>query len=140
MRSLAVVLSLVGIPLLVPAQQHTDIKESVQQFVEYGDDQDAKGLGSVMHEKFRLVWNDTDNSQVHVMDKSTVLGFIERKEWGGSPRTIKVESVQSYDDRTAVAKVQLKGKAGTFNVFFSLLKVDGSWLVTEQLLSMHMNS
>ncbi|GJM34131.1 MAG: hypothetical protein DHS20C18_31320 [Saprospiraceae bacterium] len=111
-----------------------DITEVVTQFVEAGDAQDVKSLEKVIHDSYRIVWNDLNEKAVKVVDRATYLQLIGAKKFGGDVREIHIESIAMRNEVNAVVRVSLVGKKADFWSFLSLIKVGGKWLIVEDMI------
>ena len=120
-----------------PPNEVDAITKVVTQFVKGADHNDVKMQGAVMDDNFRVLWNDTNEGAIKVLDKATYLGLIESKKFGGGNRQIEFLSVDVQGHSTATVKVKLseEGKPSFFT-FYSLVKYQGQWLIAQDLVFM----
>ena len=91
-----------------------NVKEVITAFSKAGDQNDSKKLATYLDDNYRIVMNRLFGSEsVSVMDKSTYLGKIESKEYGGDKRELTIKNV-TINGTTASAKVSFKGEKMTF--------------------------
>ncbi|MEL6654640.1 MAG: nuclear transport factor 2 family protein [Bacteroidota bacterium] len=112
------------------------IRKVLQTFVQGGDQQDVSMLEGVLHDAYRVVWNDPASGKVQVLDRATYLSFIEQKKFGGDTRKLKIESISMQDASNASAKVYIDGEAADFMGLISLVKADGQWQLVQDLTLM----
>lgn len=127
-----------GLMSFVQSETSTEkaIRKVIETFVKGGDQQDVSMLESVLHESYRVVWNDPANDKVSVLDRATYLSFIEQKKFGGDKRELKIESISIQDESNASVKLFLDGKAADFKGLLSLVKADGKWQLVQDLTLM----
>lgn len=113
------------------------ISQTIHQFAQGADNNDINMQSEVMEENFRVVWNDTAEGKIKVLDRATYLQLIDSKKFGGGNREVEIISIDFYEAVNAKAKVKLsqEGKP-TFYTFYSLVKKNGKWLITEDLVVM----
>ncbi len=111
------------------------IAKVIYQFTAGADKNDVKMQGQVLHQDFRVVWNDTNENLVKVLDRSTYLSLIESKKFGGGNRQVEIIGLDFFEAATAKAKVKLT-EAGkpTFYTYYSLVKTGGKWMIVEDLV------
>lgn len=113
------------------------IAQAIHTFAKGADQNDIQMQGKVMETNFRVVWNDTKEGKVKILDRATYLGLIESKTFGGGNRQLEIISIDLFEATNATAKVKLT-EAGkpTMYSFFSLVKVNDQWLITGDLAMM----
>ncbi len=113
------------------------IGRALEQFARGADQNDSQQQAAVMDESFRVVWNDTSEGIIKVLDRATYLQLIDSKTFGGGNRQLEILSVDLFEGVNATAKVKLS-EAGkpTMYSFFSLVKVKGQWLIATDLVLM----
>ncbi|MFK7926157.1 MAG: nuclear transport factor 2 family protein, partial [Bacteroidia bacterium] len=131
---------LMGLGLMSFVQSETStekaIRKVIETFVKGGDQQDVSMLEGVLHESYRVVWNDPANGKVSVLDRATYLSFVEQKKFGGDTRELKIESISLQNEANASVKLFLDGKAADFKGLVSLVKADGKWQLVQDLTLM----
>ncbi|MEM6347746.1 MAG: nuclear transport factor 2 family protein [Bacteroidota bacterium] len=129
-----------GISLMSFTQTETKTEKAIRKvletFVKGGDKQDVAMLEGVLHDSYRVVWNDQASGAVKVLDRTTYLSFIEQKKFGGDTRTLEIESIAVQNEANASVKVFLDGKAADFRGLISLIKIDGKWQLVQDLTLM----
>lgn len=130
-----------GLFALASTGLHHDLEaiaKVIHQFAQGADRNDIALQSAVMDENFRVVWNDTAEGKIKVLDRATYLQLIDSKKFGGGDRQVEIISIDFYESVNAKAKVKLsqEGKP-TFYTFYSLVKTGGKWLITEDLVVMH---
>lgn len=111
-----------------------EIQEVIQRFVSGADAQSVSEIKKALDPGFRVVFNNYAKNEVSLIDLNTYLGFIERKEWGGDKRKVKIEKILVYDEHNATVKVYLDGEKADFMSFFSLIKKEGKWYIVQDLV------
>lgn len=127
-----------GLMSFVQSETSTEkaIRKVIETFVKGGDQQDVSMLEGVLHESYRVVWNDPANAKVSVLDRATYLSFVEQKKFGGDTRQLKIESISLQNEANASVKLFLDGKAADFKGLVSLVKADGKWQLVQDLTLM----
>jgi len=126
--------SLFAIIAFSPSEVNS-IREVVEIYAKAGDLQDASRMGKVLHEGFRVVWNDPAQKTVSLISKTDYLQLLEAKKIGGDKRKVIIESIDISEGINASVRVTLDGEKGDFWNLLSLVKVDGKWLVAQDLVS-----
>jgi len=107
------------------------IGEAIKRFMRGGDDSDVAALQAVLHDQFRVVVNQgvLGGDALRTMDKTTYLGMISGKKWGGTPRTVDVVSI-SIAGTIAAAEVKTSSVRSDITSYLHLVKEkDGQWLL-----------
>ncbi len=116
-------------------KQHKKAIETViGQYVSSGDANDTEKLGAVLHDAFRVTFNDTSDGSVKVVDRATYLDMIGNKVWGGDERQVAIELLDVNGGLTAEAKVTMKGSKATFYNYLALVHQQGQWKVVQDLV------
>lgn len=136
MKKLLLLLPIVLISLIAfkPSEVNA-IREVVDIYAKAGDMQDVTKLEKVLHEGFRVVWNDPAKKTVSLISKSDYMQLLEAKKIGGDKRKVIIESIDISEGINASVRVTLDGEKGDFWNLLSLVKVDGKWLVAQDLVS-----
>ena len=110
---------------------------AIQQFTQGADQNNIQMQQTVMEDNFRVVWNDTNEGVVKVLDRATYLSLIDSKKFGGGNRQLEIIAIDLFETTNATAKVRLseEGKP-TFYSFYALVKSKGQWLITSDLVMM----
>jgi|GEM_PF-3267475 len=112
------------------------IKSVVNTYVLGGDQQSVSQLESVMHDNYRVIINDLNEGIIKELDKSTYLGFIEKKAFGGEERKIEIESISISNEVNSIVVLKMTSNKAIFHSQFSLVKVDSKWWIIQDLVQM----
>lgn len=118
---------------LLNAQTNEDqMKKTVLNYIQAGDENNATALETHLHSTFRVTLYDQKTDQISILDRKTYLNFIETKKFGGYPRTAEFHAVQSIDNHMATLQVTLTSpNKPTLKNFYSLVKEHGKWMVLQ---------
>jgi len=110
------------------------IKETIINFSEAGDKNDADKLASYLDDNYRILMNRLfGSSEVSVMTKDAYLEKIITKEYGGDNRKVEIESIV-LSGSTASAKVSFVGSKMTFVSILILIKDENNdWKLVSDL-------
>ncbi len=131
---LLVPFSLFALIAFTPSEVNA-IREVVEIYANAGDIQDASKMGKVLHDGFRVVWNDPAKKTVSLISKTDYMQLLEAKKIGGDKRKVIIESIDISEGVNASVRVTLDGEKGDFWNLLSLVKVDGKWLIAQDLVS-----
>ena len=112
------------------------IETAVRTYIEGGDSQNVTLLETVLHDNYRVIINDTKENTIKELDKTTYLGFIEKKIFGGEPRKIEIESIEISNGLNASVKLRMTSSKATFYSQFSLAKINEKWWVLQDFVHM----
>lgn len=132
--SLLIPISLFVLIAFTPSEVNS-IREVVEIYAKAGDLQDASKMEKVLHEGFRVVWNDPAQKAVSLISKTDYMQLLEAKKIGGDKRKVIIESIDISEGVNASVRVTLDGEKGDFWNLLSLVKVDDKWLVAQDLVS-----
>ncbi len=109
-----------------------EIKKVLEKYVDTGDENNADQLLQCLSPDFRVVLFDKDKQATSVLNKDTYVSFIRDKKIGGYPRTEEYHNIAVINDMMATVQVTLTspGKP-TLKNFYSMVKVNGKWLVVQ---------
>ena len=113
-----------------------EIEKTLLKYIEAGDKNDVKSLEKVTHENFRVVLNDTKETAIKVLDRTTYLDLIGKKVFGGTRRHVEIQMIDVFGNTNATVKTKLTSEKAVFYNYYSLLKVDNRWWVVQDLLYM----
>ena len=108
----------------------------IHQFNEGGATNDISKIEPLLHENFRVVFNNTAEKQVQILNRETYLGLIEKKVFGGEDREVVIESIQLEEGLIASAKTQQQGAKNTIFALKNFVYDNGQWLMTEEVVYM----
>ena len=127
-------ISLLSLVAFAPSEVNS-IREVVQAYSKAGDHQDVSALEVVLHESFRVVWNDPAKNTVSIISKTDYTQLLEAKKIGGDKRKVIIESIDISEGINASVRVVLDGEKGKFWNLLSLVKQDGKWLIAQDLVT-----
>ncbi len=110
----------------------SDVKSTLELYIQAGDINDVKKLKPHLHNDFRVVLYDKKKDKTSILDKSTYISFIETKKFGGYIRTASFEDIQFIGKHMATIKATLTSpRKPTLKNFYSLVKIKNEWLVIQ---------
>jgi len=112
------------------------LEQLIHQFNEGGASNDISKISPVLHNDFRVVFKNTAENQVQILDRATYLGLIEKKVFGGEDRKVIIESIQIDEGLMASVKTQQQGTKNTLHALKNFVFHDGKWLMTEEVVYM----
>ena len=110
------------------------IKQAITNFVKGGDNSDTELLDKVLHKEFRVTNNGfMGTAGVTIIDKAKYLANIKDGIFGGLPRKIVIESIDS-SETIAMVKLHLESSENNFVSYNSLvLDTDKEWRLINNL-------
>ncbi|MEO9513619.1 MAG: nuclear transport factor 2 family protein [Flavobacteriaceae bacterium] len=113
------------------------LKSVLTSYLHAGDINDVAKLQPYLHDDFRVVLYDTKKGITSILDKKTYVSFIKTKKFGGYKRSVGYEDIQFIGDNMASIKMTLTspGKP-TLKNFYSLVKINGKWLVFQDFVTL----
>ena len=138
MKSLMIVFSmLMAAGTSLSGQSATQIlEELIHQFNDGGANNDISKISPVLHDNFRVVFKNTVENQVQILDRATYLDLIDKKVFGGEARKVIIESLQIDDGMMASVRTQQQGTKNTLHALKNFVFQDGKWLMTEEVVYM----
>lgn len=127
-------ISVLSLLAFTPSEVNS-IRGVVEAYAKAGDEQDVEAIEKVMHEGFRVVWNDPGKNTVSLISKADYVKLLGAKKIGGDKRTIIIESIDISEGINASVRLMLDGEKGDFWNLLSLVKVDGEWLIAQDLVT-----
>ena len=127
-------ISLLSLVAFAPSEVNS-IRAVVQAYAEAGDHQDVSALELVLHESFRVVWNDPDKNTVNLISKADYVQLLGAKKIGGDKRKGIIESIDISEGIKASVRVVFDGEKCIFWNLLSLVKHDGKWLIAQDLVT-----
>ena len=120
-----------GISAGVYAQDHdadrTAIIEAIEDFAQGADSQDPERVAASLHAQSWQYMPAPDG--VRAFNQEQYLGLLKAKRIGGTPREMKVESVDITEGYIATARVQLQKGERVFLHHIGLMKVGEAWQI-----------
>lgn len=84
------------------------IKQAIEAFVKGGDTNDLNLLETVVHPQYQNIQDGLfEEKGIYIFSKTDYLDLVAKKTFGGSPRTIRYESIEQSGN-IAIAKVALE--------------------------------
>lgn len=113
------------------------IKQTITEFAQAGDAQDADKLATYLDANYRVVMNQLFGStEVAVMPREAYLQKIRAKEFGGDSRQLTFQHIE-INGNTACARVTMAGKKATFKSLLVLVKdKNNKWLIVSDVPTM----
>lgn len=110
------------------------IKLTITNFVRGGDNSDTELLDEVLHNDFRVTNNGfMGTAGVTTIDKQEYLSNIKNGTFGGLPRKMTIESIDS-SETIAMVKLRLESSENYFVSYNSLiLDTDNEWKLINNL-------
>jgi hypothetical protein len=109
------------------------IIQSVKTYIAAGDSRNAAQLDTVLYSNFRAVFNQLlGSNEVKIVSKELYLQLIADGKLGGDSRSVDILAVDIVENNATV-KAKLKGETLTFESFYQLIKVNGSWQLIQDL-------
>lgn len=110
------------------------VESAIANFAKAADDQNTKALNYVLDKNFRLIMNQMFGStETVVMSREAYLDKIEKKEFGGEKRELKIEAIL-INGKNASAKVLFKGSKMTFVSLLQLAQdAEGNWKLVNDM-------
>lgn len=112
------------------------LEQLVFQFNEGGVQNDIERLQPILHDNFRIVFNNTAENKVQIIDRANYLDLIEKKVFGGEARDVKIETMQIDEGLMASVKTQQQGSKNTIFALKQFVYQEGRWLMTEEIVYM----
>ncbi|MBX2870897.1 MAG: nuclear transport factor 2 family protein [Saprospiraceae bacterium] len=131
---LLVPIGLISLFAFTPSEVNS-IREVVESYSKAGDNQDVEAIEAVLHEGFRVVWNDPGKNTVSLISKADYVQLLGAKKIGGDKRKVIIESIDISEGINANVRVVLDGEKGDFWNLLSLVKHDGKWLIAQDLVT-----
>ena len=91
---LLVPIGLLSLLAFTPSEVNS-IREVVESYAQAGDKQDVKAMEAVLHEGFRVVWNDPGKNTVSLISKADYVQLLGAKKIGGDKRQVIIESIDN---------------------------------------------
>lgn len=137
MKTNAAVIVLSLLATLSMAQTPTEkkkVESAIYLFAKSGDLQDSKSLEALLDANFRLAMNQLFGSkEVVIMTREMYLDKINKKEFGGDKREVKIENLVIVG-KNASAKVQFKGSKMTIISLIQLVQnATGEWKLVNDI-------
>lgn len=104
------------------------IQETIRQWAQAADAQNADAAGEFLDAQYRIVMNRLMGSmEVRTVDKGTYLQMLRDKKLGGDSRELKFKRI-TVTGTTASVQLEMTGKKLHFQSFLQLIQdADGQW-------------
>lgn len=101
----------------------------IEAFVNAGDNRDVAALDSMLHPTFQNIQDGFfDEKGIFVFSKSDYIELIRTKRFGGSPRSLVINSLEQSDNM-AIAQVTLESEYLIFHSLIICVRDDGHWKI-----------
>lgn len=105
------------------------ITQTLTDFTQGADEADLERLGNSLHPQFTNVQNGFfEQTGVHIIDRSTYLGYVASGKFGGVPRRLSILQLDVLGEM-AMVKVTLTRKEMVFHSYISLVFEQDQWKV-----------
>ena len=109
--------------------EQNKIVAATNTFLQAADESNLTALSNSIHDKFVNLQKDFfDQKGVYSIDKNEYLELVRTHQFGGTPREVKILSVEIMED-FAIVKAHLQSKQLIFKSHIALAKVSDSWTV-----------
>ena len=119
--------------LVQSSADEAEIRSAIEQFSTAADNQDAAGVGEVLHVEAQQFYMGPEG--LVRLETPTYLSLIEQKKIGGEARVLNIKRID-VNGEMASAKVLMTGKEYTFDNYISLMRVDDRWQIMSIVLRM----
>jgi hypothetical protein len=110
-----------------------NVQNILQHFFAAVDSQDATTAEKYLHDNFRVVLNNHNNSgAVTILTKEQYVGMMKAGKVGGDKRFIEF-LLTDVHEAAAMVKVNLDGSKNIFTNYYSLVKTNEEWLIINDL-------
>lgn len=109
------------------------VKSAIMAFADATANQDVDRLERLLDTNFRVTMNRMfGSSEVLVMDRTSYLGKIKSKEFGGETREVTIHQLD-INGNLAMAKVKFTGEMTFTSYLLFAQGVDGEWRLVSDL-------
>lgn len=116
------------------------IIQAIHTFVNAADTRNTSVLAAVMHDAYQNIQDGFfEQKGIFIFSKTRYIELIETKRFGGSPRTIKIESIDERGN-IAIAKVILESELLCFSSNITLVNENSEWKVLYNVPSIRKKS
>ncbi|MEQ9301729.1 MAG: nuclear transport factor 2 family protein [Cyclobacteriaceae bacterium] len=114
----------------------TQVKSAIMAFADATANQDVDQLEKLLDTSFRVTMNRMfGSSGVLIMDRTSYLGKIKAKEFGGETREVTIHELD-INGNLAMAKVKFAGEMTFTSYLLFAQGVDGQWRLVSDLPAM----
>ena len=106
------------------------IKKAIMVHLDASATRDVAKMKTVLHDDFRIVVNQAE--KLMVLDLKTMISLYEQGKFGGEKKDIEIKTIDEQGGLTAMAKVIEKGEKAIFNIYFTLINVQGEWKIIHE--------
>jgi hypothetical protein len=104
-------------------------EKAIAAFVKAGDNRDVAALESILHPRFQNIQDGFfDEKGIFVFSKSDYIELIRTKRFGGSPRSLVINSIKQSDNM-AIAQVTLESEYLIFHSFIICVRDNRNWKI-----------
>ncbi len=104
-------------------------EKAIEAFVKAGDNRDVAALESILHPGFQNIQDGFfDENGIFVFSKSDYIELIRTKRFGGSPRSLIINSIEQSDNM-AIAQATLESEYLIFHSLIICIRDNGDWKI-----------
>ena len=104
-------------------------EKTIEAFVKAGDNRDVAALESILHPGFQNIQDGFfEEKGIFVFSKSDYIELIRTKRFGGSPRSLVINSIKQSDNM-AIVQATLESQFLIFHSLIICIRDNGHWKV-----------
>lgn len=104
-------------------------EKAIEAFVKAGDNRDVAALESILHPGFQNIQDGFfDEKGIYVFSKSDYIELIRTKRFGGSPRSLIINSIEQSDNM-AIAQATMESEYLIFHSLIICIRDNGDWKI-----------
>jgi hypothetical protein len=104
-------------------------EKAIEAFVKAGDNRDVAALESILHHSFQNIQDGFfDEKGIFIFSKSDYIELIRTKRFGGSPRSLIINSMKQ-SDHLAIAHTTLESEYLIFHSLIISILDNGHWKI-----------
>lgn len=113
--------------------EQQNVQNILRHFTTAVDAQDATTAEKYLHNDFRVVLNNHNNSgTVIILSKEQYLAMMQAGKVGGDKRNVEFLLTDVHEN-AATIKVHLNGSKNSFTNYYSFIKTGEAWLIINDL-------
>ncbi|WP_341836508.1 nuclear transport factor 2 family protein [Chitinophaga pollutisoli] len=104
-------------------------EKAIEAFVKAGDNRDVAALENILHPCFQNIQDGFfDEKGIFVFSKSDYIDLIRTKRFGGSPRSLVINSMEQSGNM-AIAQTTLESAYLIFHSLIICIRDTGDWKI-----------
>ncbi len=104
-------------------------ERAIEAFVKAGDNRDVAALESILHDEFQNIQDGFfEEKGIFVFSKSDYIELIRTKRFGGSPRSLVINSLEQSGNM-AIVQVTLESQFLIFHSLIICIREHGHWKI-----------